>query len=109
MAITPKEKELAAVGISVATGCKPCTDHHMKAVRKAGASEKEIKQAVADALEVRKDATEIRGAKEALDGLQRMRSSRAAMRDVRGYTFREHTCRLTNLFRGHIFHGHNAT
>lgn len=62
MAITAKEKELAAVGISVATGCKPCTDHHMKAVRKARASEKEIKQAVADALEVRKGATEIMGA-----------------------------------------------
>ena len=62
MAITPKEKELAAVGISVATGCKPCTDHHIKAVRKARASDKEIKQAVADALEVRKCATEIMGA-----------------------------------------------
>jgi len=62
MAITPKEKELAAVGISVATGCKPCTDYHIKAVRKARVSEKEIKQAVADALEVRKRATEIMGA-----------------------------------------------
>lgn len=56
MAITPKEKELAAVGISVATGCKPCTDHHMKAVRKARASDKEIRQTVADALEARKGA-----------------------------------------------------
>jgi len=59
MAITPKEKELAAIGIAVATGCKPCTDYHVKAVRKAGASDEEIKQAVAEALSVRKSATEI--------------------------------------------------
>lgn len=62
MAITPKEKELVAVGISVATGCKPCTDFHIKAVRKARASDNEIKQAMAAALEVRKRATEIMGA-----------------------------------------------
>jgi AhpD family alkylhydroperoxidase len=58
MAITVKEKELAAVGISVASGCKPCTNYHVKAVREAGASDEEIKQAVADALSVRKSATE---------------------------------------------------
>ena len=52
MAITVKEKELAAVGISVASGCKPCTNYHVKAVREAGASDEEIKQAVADALSV---------------------------------------------------------
>jgi len=62
MAITAKEKELVAVGISVATGCKPCTDYHFKAVRKARASDGEIKQAVADALSVRNNATEIMGA-----------------------------------------------
>jgi AhpD family alkylhydroperoxidase len=53
-----KEKELAAVGISVAAGCKPCTDYHLAAVRKAGATEEEIRQAVVDALAVRKGATE---------------------------------------------------
>ena len=59
MAITPKEKELAAVGMSVATGCKPCTDFHVKAARKSGASDAEIKQAMSDALAVRRSATEI--------------------------------------------------
>lgn len=59
MAITSKEKELAAVGISVATGCKPCTDYHMKAVRRAGAFNDEIGQAVADALAVRDTASVI--------------------------------------------------
>ncbi len=59
MTITPKEKELAAVGMSVATVCKPCTDFHVKAARKAGASDAEIKQAMSDALAVRRSATEI--------------------------------------------------
>jgi AhpD family alkylhydroperoxidase len=45
MPITKKEKELAAVGISIAAGCKPCTDYHMKAVREAGASDDEIRRA----------------------------------------------------------------
>jgi AhpD family alkylhydroperoxidase len=58
MAITVKEKELAAVGISVASGCKPCTDYHVKAVREAGASDEEINQAVADALSVRESAAD---------------------------------------------------
>ncbi len=59
MAISAKEKELTAVGISVATGCKPCTDYHVKAVRKAGAADDEIRQAVANALAVRRAATAI--------------------------------------------------
>jgi AhpD family alkylhydroperoxidase len=59
MAITPKEKELAAVGMSVATGCKPCTDFHVKAARKSGASDAEIKQAMSDAMAVRRGATEV--------------------------------------------------
>lgn len=59
MTITTKEKELTAVGISVATGCKPCTDYHVNAVRKAGAADHEIEQAVADAVAVRRAATTI--------------------------------------------------
>jgi AhpD family alkylhydroperoxidase len=59
MTITSKEKELAAVGISIATGCKPCTDFHMKKVREAGASDAEIKQAISDALSVRRSAGSI--------------------------------------------------
>lgn len=59
MAISAKEKELTAVGISVATGCKPCTDYHVNAVRKAGAADHEIGQAVADAVAVRRAATAI--------------------------------------------------
>ena len=59
MAIIPKEKELVAVGISVAAGCKPCTDHHVTVARKARASDAEIRQAVATALAVRRRTAEI--------------------------------------------------
>ena len=59
MAVTPKDKELAAVGISVAAGCKPCTDHHVGVARKARASDQEIKEAVVAALAVRTRATEM--------------------------------------------------
>lgn len=59
MAITPKEKELVAVGISVAAGCKPCTTHHVEVAQKARASDDEIGQAVAHAVAVRRRATEI--------------------------------------------------
>jgi len=38
MAITPREKEVAAVGIPLATGCMPCTDVHVRKAREAGAS-----------------------------------------------------------------------
>ncbi len=54
--ISVREKELAAVGISVAAGCKPCTDYHLKAVREAGASEGEVERAVAQALDIRRSA-----------------------------------------------------
>ena len=59
MAITSKEKELIAVGVSVATGCRPCMDYHMKAVRRVGAFNDEIGRAVADALAVRHAASAI--------------------------------------------------
>ena len=57
--LTRKEKELVAVGASIATGCQPCTAHHLKAVREAGATKAEIRQAVDDALCVRNSATKI--------------------------------------------------
>lgn len=59
MTITSKEKELAAVGISIATGCMPCTDFHVKKVREFGASDAEIKRAITDALSVRREAADI--------------------------------------------------
>ncbi len=59
MALTPTEKELVAVGTSVAAGCKPCTDYHLREVQETEASDAEIRQAIAQAAQVRRDATEI--------------------------------------------------
>ncbi len=59
MSLALKEKELAAVGISVAAGCKPCTDYHVKAVRTSAATDDEIRQAITDAMWVRESALKI--------------------------------------------------
>ncbi len=54
--LTKKENELIAIGVSIAAGCQPCTAHHFKAVRAAGATEDEIRQALDDALCARNSA-----------------------------------------------------
>ena len=55
--LTEKEQELVAVGASIAAGCRPCTAYHVRAARVAGADKEEIRQAVNDALDVRRSAT----------------------------------------------------
>lgn len=59
MALTFKEKELVNIGASVATGCKPCTDYHFRQVRKAGASNEEVEEAIENAAAVRDSAGKI--------------------------------------------------
>lgn len=59
MSLTFKEKELVFVGASVAAGCKPCTNFHFKKVKEAGASDGEIKKAIADAACVRNNSKEV--------------------------------------------------
>ena len=59
MTITTKEKELAAVGISVAAGYRPCLDCNFKAVGRAGASDDEIRSAMLDGAAVRAAASQI--------------------------------------------------
>ncbi|MGF1757101.1 carboxymuconolactone decarboxylase family protein [Photobacterium sagamiensis] len=56
MAWTDKEKELVAVGISVAAGCRPCTKYHYKHAREMEISDDEIRRAVEAAISVRKQA-----------------------------------------------------
>lgn len=72
MTITPKEKELVAIGISVAAGCKPCTNHHVTVGRKARATDKEMKKAVEDSLLIRRRAADTMEAY-ALDSLDDQR------------------------------------
>jgi AhpD family alkylhydroperoxidase len=57
--LSQKEKELVAVGASVAAGCIPCTQYHMKEVRAAGATVEEITHAVDAALCVKGSTREI--------------------------------------------------
>jgi len=59
MAVTEKEKELIAIGISVVAGCKPCTSHHLKAAKNVGASDTEIEEAATTAILVRERATAV--------------------------------------------------
>jgi AhpD family alkylhydroperoxidase len=59
MSLTPKEKELVSVGASLAAGCKLCANYHFKKVRKAGATDEEIEQAMTDAIAVRDSARRI--------------------------------------------------
>jgi len=89
MAMTPKEKELVAIGISVAAGCKPCTDHHVAVARKARASDEEIRQAAEVAFAVRRNATDIMEAY-ALAHL-------GEERDMAGFGFLEEPNRITAL------------
>lgn len=55
--LTEKEKELIAVGASVAAGCQPCTEYHVKTARTAGACDRSVTLAVETALAVRESAT----------------------------------------------------
>ena len=51
------EKALVATGASVAAGCQPCTDYHVKAARAAGACDRGLALVVEAALAVRASAT----------------------------------------------------
>jgi AhpD family alkylhydroperoxidase len=57
--LTEKERELIAVGASVAAGCQPCTTYHVKAANAAGACDRGIALAIETAIAGRNRATEI--------------------------------------------------
>lgn len=59
MALSQKQKELVGVGISVAAGCKPCMDYHVKEARKSGASSDDLEHAIIVAMHVRHEATDL--------------------------------------------------
>ena len=56
MAMNLQEKELVYFGASVAAGCQPCATYHYGKAQKLGVSDKEIKQAISDAMKVRDSA-----------------------------------------------------
>lgn len=52
-ALTPAERELAALGAALAANCIPCVTFHVAAARKAGLSDEQIAEALAVAERVR--------------------------------------------------------
>ncbi len=44
--LTRRERELVAIGASLASNCVPCIDHHIKEARKNGITDAEIREAV---------------------------------------------------------------
>ncbi len=56
--LNPIEKEMIALGVSIAAGCQPCTRHHIKAARAAGTSGREMTLAVTASADIRRAATE---------------------------------------------------
>ncbi|HEY5988941.1 MAG TPA: carboxymuconolactone decarboxylase family protein [Streptosporangiaceae bacterium] len=45
MALDQKDKELAAIGARIGTGCLPCIEHHIPAGRDAGLTEPDLARA----------------------------------------------------------------
>jgi AhpD family alkylhydroperoxidase len=56
--LNDKDRELIGIGASIAAGCQPCANFHLRAAGIAGASDAEIRQAVNAALSVSRHATE---------------------------------------------------
>lgn len=52
------EKEMIALGASIAAGCQPCTTHHIKAARAAGTCENATTLAVTVGGDIRRAAAE---------------------------------------------------
>lgn len=59
MSMSELETELVAVAGSVASGCKPCTNYHVKAARAAGADDRQLREAVAIAINTRLTSTQV--------------------------------------------------
>lgn len=57
--LSPKDKELIAIGASIGACCQSCTAHHVDAAREAHATNEEIRAAIDQALVVRRRATRI--------------------------------------------------
>ena len=54
-----REEQLIFVGASIASGCEPCTSHHIKKAKESGLSHQEIREAILNAIDMRKSASKI--------------------------------------------------
>lgn len=74
--LSDKEKALVGVALSIASGCRPCTERFVRAAEEAGACKRGIRLAVESALVAREQATmemaawaeSLQGGKPELDG-----------------------------------------
>ncbi len=57
--LSDKDRELIGIGASIAAGCQPCANFHLRAAAIAGANEAEISRAINDALRICHDAKEV--------------------------------------------------
>jgi AhpD family alkylhydroperoxidase len=55
--LTPKEQALVGIALSIAHGCKPCTERYVRAATEAGACKRGIRLAIESALVARRRAT----------------------------------------------------
>lgn len=51
--LTPRERELVALGAALASNCIPCVEHHIPEARKAGLTDPQITEAIQIADKVR--------------------------------------------------------
>ncbi|HEY5961362.1 MAG TPA: carboxymuconolactone decarboxylase family protein, partial [Polyangiaceae bacterium] len=67
--LSAKEQALVGVALSIASGCKPCTERYVRAAEAAGACNRGIRLAIESALAAREQATsEIATLAESLQG-----------------------------------------
>lgn len=67
--LSAKETALVGVALSVASGCRPCTERYVRAAEEAGACKRGIRLAIVTALAARQSATtEIAAWAESLQG-----------------------------------------
>lgn len=76
MKLNPQEKELVAIGASVASNCHTCVTYHIGEARKVGVSDEQIKQAVSLVAKVKKVPAD-KVLKAANDQLKRAQSKSA--------------------------------
>ena len=55
--LSDKEKALVGVALSIASGCRPCTERYVRAAEQAGACKRGIRLAIESALVAREQAT----------------------------------------------------
>lgn len=68
--LTPRERELVALGAALGSNCKSCVEHHIPLARQLGLSEAQIREAVELADQVRQVPARqaLLAASQALDG-----------------------------------------